>query len=92
MEKLRVKKAAEKQKEKEANKPEYPMSGQYSKGSRFHNGGTIAQYIMKNSAKNTMRDEDPREALLARASEAESNPLFVGLAYQHTQPKSIFNF
>ena len=81
LEKMRVKKATEKQKEREANKPEYPLSGQYSKGSRFHSGGTIAQYIMKKSVKDTMRDEDPREALLARASEAEKNPLFVGLAY-----------
>lgn len=38
-----------------------------------------------------MRDQDPREALLARASEAESNPLFIGRAYAETQPKTIFN-
>ena len=39
-----------------------------------------------------MRDEDPREALLSRAKEAEENPLFVATAYQKTQPKAIFNF
>jgi hypothetical protein len=36
---------------------------------------------MKNTIKNTMRDEDPREALLARAKDAEENPLFVAKAY-----------
>ena len=39
-----------------------------------------------------MRDEDPREALLARAKEAEENPLFISTAYNETQPKTIFNY
>jgi len=39
-----------------------------------------------------MRDQDPREALLSRAEEAERNPLFVGKAYEKTQPKTIFNY
>lgn len=39
---------------------------------------------MKNTIKNTMRDEDPREALLARAKEAEENPLFISTAYNET--------
>ena len=39
-----------------------------------------------------MRDEDPREALLARAKEAEENPIFIQNAYLKTQPKPIFNF
>jgi len=47
---------------------------------------------MKHTIKNTMRDEDPREALLSRAKEAEDNPLFVATAYSKTQPKAIFNF
>jgi len=47
---------------------------------------------MKNTIKNTMRDEDPREALLARAKEAEENPIFIQNAYLKTQPKPIFNF
>jgi hypothetical protein len=31
-----------------------------------------------------MRDEDPREALLARAKEAEENPIFIQNAYLKT--------
>lgn len=38
-----------------------------------------------------MRDEDPREALLARAKDAEENPLFINAAYRATQPMPVFN-
>ena len=41
---------------------------------------------MKSTVKNTMRDEDPREVLLARAEDAENNPLYIGGAYKKTQP------
>ena len=37
---------------------------------------------MKSTIKNTMRDEDPREVLLARAKDAEENPLFISGAYK----------
>ena len=76
-------------------KPEMPYRGKtgaFGKGGRLSNSGTYAQYIMKNTIKNTMRDQDPREALLARAKEAEENPLFVSGAYQESQPKTIFNY
>lgn len=59
-------------------------TGAFGKGGRLTNSGTYAQYIMKNTIKNTMRDEDPREALLARAKEAEQNPLFISAAYRET--------
>ena len=66
--------------------------GAFGKGGRLSNSNTYSQYIMKNTIKNTMRDEDPREALLARAKEAEENPMFIQNAYLKTQPKTIFNF
>ena len=68
-----------------------PLQGAFGKGGRYSNGGTYAQYIMKNTVKNTMRDEDPREVLLARAKDAEENPLYIGGAYQKTQPHQVFN-
>lgn len=40
--------------------------------------------------KNTMREEDPRDALLKYADEAKENPFFFG-AYNKTQPKAIFD-
>lgn len=92
MEKMREQKAKQKMKEKDASKPEYPVQGPYGRAGRFNQSGTYAQYIMKNTIKNTMRDEDPREALLARAKEAAENPLFVGTAYKQTQPKPVFNY
>jgi WD repeat-containing protein 70 len=66
-------------------------TGAFGKGGRLSNSGTYAQYIMKSTIKNKMRDEDPREVLLSRAKEAEENPLFVSQAYSKTQPKTIFN-
>lgn len=82
LEKTRERKALKKEKERQANKPEQPLQGPYGKAGKFFSGGTYAQYIMKSTIKNTMRDQDPREALLARADDAEQNPLFVGKAYQ----------
>lgn len=38
------------------------------------------------------RDEDPREALLKHAKEAEENPMWVGHVYKKTQPKPIFDY
>ena len=80
----------------EENKPDQQgkdkkHSGAFGKGGRLSNSGTYAQYIMKHTIKNTMRDEDPREALLARAKDAAENPLFIQTAYKHTQPKTIFS-
>ena len=93
LEKMRQSKSEIKTRQKEkVTKPEQPLQGPYGKAGKFASGGTYAQYVMKNTIKNTMRDQDPREALLARAKEAEENPLFVQTAYQQTQPKTIFNY
>ncbi|KAJ2746440.1 hypothetical protein GGI20_001358 [Coemansia sp. BCRC 34301] len=58
-------------------------------------GGTIGvnatQHIMKSIIKDTMRDEDPREALLRYAAVAEADPMFVTPAYKGTQDKPIFD-
>lgn len=39
---------------------------------------------MQNIHKNESRTQDPREALLKYAKEAEENPLWVGPAYKKT--------
>jgi hypothetical protein len=53
---MRDRKAEIKQKEKKAARPEQPIQGPYGKAGKFYSGGTYAQYIMKNTLKNTMRD------------------------------------
>ena len=35
---------------------------------------------------------DPREALLAQAKAAESDPMWVDLAYKSTQPERVFDY
>lgn len=39
--------------------------------------------------KNSLRDEDPREALLRVDAVAKADPLFTGNAYKDTQPKPL---
>ncbi|KAI1921790.1 hypothetical protein LOZ12_002145 [Ophidiomyces ophidiicola] len=47
------------------------------------------KHIKENIPLSSMRDEDPREALLKYAEKAEKEPLFTN-AWKHTQPKPIF--
>ena len=39
-----------------------------------------------------IREEDPREALLKYAKEAEENPQWIAHVYQKTQPKPVFDY
>ena len=47
------------------------------------------EHIKNSIPLSSMRDEDPREALLKYADKAEKNPLFTG-AWRKTQPKTIY--
>jgi WD repeat-containing protein 70 len=47
------------------------------------------RHIRENIPLSSMRDEDPREALLKYAEKAEKDPIFTK-AWQHTQPKPIY--
>ncbi|EEP79443.1 26S protease regulatory subunit 4 [Uncinocarpus reesii 1704] len=47
------------------------------------------KHIKENIPLSSMRDEDPRAALLKYAEKAEKEPLFTN-AWKHTQPKPIF--
>lgn len=46
-------------------------------------------HIEKSIKLASMRDEDPREALLKYAEKAEKDPMFMGV-YEKTQPKTIY--
>ena len=67
-----------------------PLQGP-AKGGRTSTSGTLAQYIFRDMQKNTLRDLDPREALLAQAKAAADEPLWIAPAYQTSQPKTIYN-
>ncbi|KAJ2444933.1 hypothetical protein GGF42_006153, partial [Coemansia sp. RSA 2424] len=68
--------------------PGQPLHG-HGRGGNI--GVNATQHIMKSLMKDTMRDEDPREALLKYAAMAEADPMFVAPAYKGTQDKPIFD-
>ncbi|RMZ88936.1 hypothetical protein DV736_g3818, partial [Chaetothyriales sp. CBS 134916] len=47
------------------------------------------EHIRKNIPLSSMREEDPREALLRYADKAKNDPMFTN-AWKHTQPKTIY--
>ena len=47
------------------------------------------QHIKNNIPLSSMRDEDPREALLKYAEKAEKDPMFTN-AWKETQPKTLY--
>ncbi|KAJ1966507.1 hypothetical protein GGI12_000005 [Dipsacomyces acuminosporus] len=71
-----------------SQKPQTPIYG-HGKGGEI--GINETQYIMKTLMKDTLRDEDPREALLKYAKVAESDPMFISPAYKGTQDKPVFD-
>ena len=56
-------------------------------------GGTLSSYVIRNLGLSTRvdDDQDPREAILKYAKEAEENPIWIAPAYKKTQPIPIFN-
>lgn len=75
-----------------SRRPDLPItSGQ---GGRVaSSGGTLSSYVIRNLglSKRVDDDQDPREAILKYAKEAEENPIWIAPAYKKTQPKPIFN-
>ncbi|KAJ3094516.1 WD repeat-containing protein 70, partial [Phlyctochytrium bullatum] len=69
-----------------SKKPDMPLSGP-GKGGKL--GSSSAQGILKQIMKDTTRDEDPREAILRHAAEAEESPYWVMPAYKQNQPKPV---
>ncbi|KAJ1728269.1 hypothetical protein LPJ61_004123 [Coemansia biformis] len=71
-----------------SQKPREPVHG-HGKGGVI--GVNATQHIMKSLIKDTIRDEDPREALLKYAAVAESDPKFIAPSYKKTQAKPVFD-
>jgi len=72
-------------------KPDLPLQGP-GKGGKMSGPGTVTQFIMLTQNKTEEYKEDPREALLKYAEEAERNPEFVSNAYKISQPVPIFDY
>uniref|UniRef100_A0A1B0G7Q0 Uncharacterized protein n=1 Tax=Glossina morsitans morsitans TaxID=37546 RepID=A0A1B0G7Q0_GLOMM len=75
-----------------SHRPDLPItSGQ---GGRVaSSGGTLSSYVIRNLglSKRVDDDQDPREAILKYAKEAEENPYWIAPAYKKTQPKPVFS-
>lgn len=56
-------------------------------------GGTLSSYVIRNLglSKRVEDDQDPREAILKYAKEAEEDPYWIAPAYSKTQPKAIYS-
>ncbi|KAI8433157.1 hypothetical protein MSG28_014001 [Choristoneura fumiferana] len=74
-----------------SHRPDLPItSGQ---GGRVAaSGSTLSSFVIRNLglSKRVDDDQDPREAILKYAKDAEENPFWVAPAYKKTQPKPIF--
>ncbi|CAG9792878.1 unnamed protein product [Diatraea saccharalis] len=74
-----------------SRRPDLPItSGQ---GGRVAaSGSTLSSFVIRNLglSKRVDDEQDPREAILKYAKEAEENPFWVAPAYKKTQPKPIF--
>ncbi|XP_015119929.1 gastrulation defective protein 1 homolog [Diachasma alloeum] len=74
-----------------SRRPDLPItSGQG--GRVVSSGGTLSSYVIRNLglSKRIEDDQDPREAILKFAKEAEENPYWIAPAYKKTQPTTIF--
>lgn len=75
-----------------SRRPDLPItSGQ---GGRVaSSGGTLSSFVIRNLglSKRVDDDQDPREAILKYAKEAEENPYWIAPAYKKNQPVPIFN-
>lgn len=74
-----------------SRRPDLPItSGQ---GGRVAaSGSTLSSFVIRNLglSKRVDDEQDPREAILKYAKDAEENPFWVAPAYKKTQPKPIF--
>jgi hypothetical protein len=69
--------------------PAPPVKG---KGKSGKLGTNEKFFMMKELGVRTDVNEDPREALLKYADEAEKNPFFIAPAYNETQPQPILDY
>lgn len=73
-------------------KPQMPHQGPGRNG-RFSGSTTITQHLMKNVHMVQQElIEDPVEAIMRFAKEAEENPEYIDQAYRETQPIKILDY
>lgn len=68
---------------KDPRRPHQPMVTPFAKSQPDE------KHIKEHIPLSSMRDEDPREALLKYADKAEKDPMFTN-AWKHTQPKTLY--
>lgn len=68
---------------RDPRRPHIPMTTPFAKSQPDE------LHVKNNIPLSSMRDEDPREALLKYAEKAEKDPMFTN-AWKHTQPKTIY--
>ncbi|KAI8819599.1 WD40-repeat-containing domain protein [Fimicolochytrium jonesii] len=68
-------------------KPDMPLMTGPGRGGKV--GTNVTQHIMKGLIKDDSRSQDPREAFLKHAKEAEEKPFWVAPAYTKNQPKPV---
>lgn len=74
-----------------SKRPDMPITT--GQGGRLaSSGGTLSSYVIRNLglSKRVDDDQDPREAILKFAKEAEENPYWIAPAYKKSQPKPVF--
>jgi len=72
-----------------SKRPDMPVNGPGAQG-RVSGMTNFTQYVMQTKQKNTMLEEDPREAILKYAEKAKEGTQLVGRAYAKTAPKAQF--
>lgn len=70
-----------------SHRPDMPLTGP-GRGGKV--GQSSIQHVLTDFVKDTMREEDPRAALLKYADVVEKDPQWITPAYQQNQPKAVF--
>lgn len=71
-----------------SKKPEQPHSGASYDGKISKSATFMQQYLQGQIQEKSIREQDPREAILQYAGKATDNPQFLGAAYNKTQPST----
>ncbi|KAG0211686.1 hypothetical protein BGX28_007580 [Mortierella sp. GBA30] len=71
-----------------SRRPEMPLTGP-GKGGKV--GTNLTQHVLTDVVKDTMREEDPRAALLKYAEVTEQDPQWITPAYKKSQPKTVYD-
>ena len=72
-----------------SKKPDMPVNGPGAQG-RVSGNTNFTQYVMANTKKTTLLEEDPREEILKYAEKAKEGTQLVGRAYAKTAPVTPF--